>query len=331
MMSKVIIFSHESDIDGMGCVILAKLAFKDIDYVLAPNVEKLELIFRNYLNDGSLNNYDRIYVTDLALRNPSLTLVNDSNLKDKVLVFDHHKRAIDDGLNRYSFTKIIEEDNTGKRCATDLFYEYLCTEKLITPYLAISEFVEFTRLEDTWQWKKFSNKGEVAHDLAILFNCIGIEKYVSDMVYKLLNSEDSFSLSKEEKELIQNKKEEYNKLLEIVLSNAEYFTDENDNKFGIVFANYEYRNELAEFIVENGNKDRIKYFIVVAMDKGEFGQKSYRAIEDGFDVNEVAMLHGGGGHPGASCVSITKEQKEKSLVLSKKEGLKYLADSNYSI
>lgn len=330
-MGKVIIFSHESDIDGLGCVVLAELAFKDVNYVLAPNVEKLELLFRNYLSNGSLNDYDKIYITDLALRDPSLTMVNESVLKDNVLVFDHHKRAIDDGLNRYSFTKIIEEDKNGKRCATDLFYEYLCEKSLIIPSQAISEFVELTRLEDTWQWKKDSQHGEAAHDLAILFNCIGIEKYISDMVYKLLNNKDSFLLSKEEKELIQNRKEEYNKLLEIILSNAEYFTDENDNKYGIVFANYEYRNELAEFIVENGNKENIKYFIVVAMDKGEYGQKSYRTIEDGFDVNEVAMLHGGGGHPGAACVSITKEQKEKSLVLCKKEGLKYLADSNYSI
>ena len=40
-MKKIIIFSHESDIDGMGSIILGKLAFKDLDYILAPNPESL--------------------------------------------------------------------------------------------------------------------------------------------------------------------------------------------------------------------------------------------------------------------------------------------------
>jgi len=67
------------------------------------------------------------------------------------------------------------------------------------------------------------------------------------------------------------------------------------------------------------------------MNKGEFGQKSYRSVDEDFDVNEVAMRHGGGGHKGASAVNITKEQKEKSRSLPKKEALKYLADSKYTM
>ena len=45
-MEKILLFSHESDIDGLGCVVLAKLAFKNLDYVLLPDIRKLELIFR---------------------------------------------------------------------------------------------------------------------------------------------------------------------------------------------------------------------------------------------------------------------------------------------
>lgn len=215
-MSKVIIFSHESDIDGLGCVILAKLAFNEVDYVLVPNTEKLEVTFRNYLDSHKLDEYDMIYITDLALYDPALTMVSKSPIKDKVRVFDHHKAAIENNMNRYPFTKIIEDD-------------------------------------------------------------------------------------------------------------------ENGNKFGIVYANYEYRNELAEYIKNKKNPEEIKYFIVVAMDKGEFGQKSYRSIEEAFDVNVIAMNHGGGGHPGAASVNITKDQKEKSLVLSKRKSLKYLADSKYLV
>lgn len=330
-MTKTIIFSHESDIDGLGCAVLSKLAFENVECIFAPNVEKLESIFRKFIETHKLDKYDNIYVTDLALYDPSLTMVAESFLKDKVHIFDHHKRAIDDGMNRYSFTKIIEDDCNGKKCGTELFYEYLIQNNLIINTPAISEFVELTRLEDTWEWKGLGADGEQAHDLAILFNAIGLNNYISSMTSKLLNNPVFFELSEEEKVLIKNKKEEYSNLLKSIILSAEYFLDENNNKFGIVFADYEYRNELAEYIKQSGNPETIKYFIVVAMNKGEFGQKSYRSIDENFDVNKVAMLHGGGGHPKAASVNITKEQKSKALVLAKKEGLKYLADCKYSI
>lgn len=330
-MSKVMIFSHESDIDGLGCVVLSKLAFKEIDYILVPNIEKLELTFRNYLQCHKLEDYDMIYITDLALYEPSLTMVAESSLKNKVFVFDHHKMAIKDNMNKYPFTKIIEENEKGKRCGTDLFFEYLSHNNLLTPTNSLKSFVELTRLEDTWEWKKAGVLGEKAHDLAILFNSIGIENYLSSMIKKLLNNVEDFSLTGKEMNIIENKKEEYDKLMSNIMSHAEYFQDENGNKFGIVYANYEYRNELSEYIINKQNPDAIKYFIVVAMDKGEFGQKSYRSIDKSFDVNEVAMNHGGGGHPKAASVNITKVQKEKALILSKKESLKYLAESKYSL
>lgn len=331
MNKKNIIFSHESDVDGLNCIVLGKVALDELDYVLVPNVEKLEEVFREYIESGKLDRYNKIFVTDLALYDPSLTMVSKSSFKDKVQVFDHHKRALDDHMNRYTFTTIIDEDENGKRCGTDLFYEYLTQNHLLEKNKAIDEFVEFTRLEDTWEWKKEGNIGEKAHDLAILFNALGIEKYLSTMLSKLRNNPTSFEFEKEEVELIQNKKDEYNKKLQTIMAYVEYLMDENNHKFGIVFADYEYRNELAEYIKKNKNPESIQYLIIVALDKGEFGQKSYRSIDENFDVNEVAMIHGGGGHKGASAVNITKEQKETALTLPKKEALKYLANSKYSI
>jgi len=328
-MDKIIIFSHESDIDGLGCVILAKLAFSEVNYILAPNVEKLELIFRNHLQSGKLESYHKIFVTDLALYDPSLTMVAESSLKDKVFVFDHHKMSIENNMNRYPFTKIVEEDGKGKRCATDLFFEYLSHHHDLIPTKSLEQFVELTKLEDTWEWKNAGDFGKLAHDLAILFNCIGREKYISKMLPILLTRQDNFSLDKADIAIIQQKKETYEKELQTILASSEYFLDENKNKFGIVYANYEYRNEIPEYIERIGNPQSIQYMIIVAMDKGEYGQKSYRSIDKSFDVNVIAMHHGGGGHPGAACVSITKEQKEKALSLNKKDGLQYLANSKY--
>jgi len=328
-MKKVILFSHESDIDGLGCVVLGKIAFDEMDYVLVSGVETLEQVFRSYMEQGKLDTYDWIYITDLFLYDPSLTMVSKSPFKDKIQVLDHHKKSLDDHMNRYSFTKIVEKDEKGKRCGTDLFYEYLKENHFIHKNQAIDEFVELTRLEDTWEWKNRGATGEKAHDLAILFNALGKEKYLSQMISKLINNSISFEFDKKEAALIQSKKDEYDRKLQSIMSSAEYFNDENHYKFGIVFADYEFRNELAEYVGKHKNPEGIKYLIIVAMNKGEFGQKSYRSIDENFDVNEVAVMHGGGGHPRAAAVNITEEQKLKISSLTKREALKYLADSSY--
>ena len=324
-MYKIIIFSHESDIDGLGSIVLSKIAFKNFDYELFPNPEKLELTFRKYIENNKLDKYDKIFITDLSLSEPSLTMVANSNLKDKVLVFDHHIQAINDNLNKYSFTKIIEKENNIKTCGTELFYKYLIDNKFIKKKKIIDTFVEYTRLEDTWEWKQ---KNKKSHDLAILFNSIGIDKYIDIMTNKLLNNY-KFTYTKEGRKIINNKKKEYNQILKKYIKETECFYDEYNNKYGIVYADYEYRNEIAESFKKN-NKYNIKYIIIVALDKGEYGQKSYRSVLENFDVNFIANIHGGGGHPSAAAVNISKEQKEIALSLNKKEGLKYLAESKYN-
>ena len=316
---KIIIFSHESDIDGLGSIIIGKIAFGDIDYVLASNINILEEKFRDYLERGELFNYDKIYVTDLALLNPSLDMVSeDPILSLKVFVFDHHKSSIDVGCGNYNFTTIMETDENGKkRCGTDLFYEYLYSSDLILKTAALDEFVELTRLEDTWEWKTTGNQGLKAHDLAILFNGIGIESYIETMLRKLNMSKNSFELDQGEKNVIMEKKDEYLAALQRIWSEAEFFVDEYKNKFAGVFADYEYRNELAEYVRKMDDIE-LKYLVLIALEKGPFGQKSYRSIAVKFDVSEIAEIHGGGGHVEAASVNITEKQKEKALILRKK-------------
>ena len=331
---KVIIFSHENDIDGLGNIILGKIAFGEIEVVLASNVNILEAKFRNYLEKGLLHNYDRIFVTDLALYNPSLEMVSkEPELLKKVLVFDHHRSAINEGYNEYSFTKIVEIDENGrKRSGTDLFYEFLCLNGLLSKTKSLDEFVELTRLEDTWEWKKAENKGLKAHDLAILLNGIGLKNYIDRIYVKLKENEDSFEFTENEKKVIEEKKAEYLATLQKIWNEAEFFVDEEDNKFAGVFADYEYRNELGEY-VRNINLDDLKYIIIIALEKGAFGQKSYRTIAASFDVGKIAEAHGGNGHPAAASVNITKEQKEECLILRKtnpRKSIRYLVESSYS-
>ena len=322
---KVIIFSHESDIDGIGSIVLGKLAFGNIDYELLPNPKPLELKFREYINNKKIYEYDKIFITDLALENPSLEIVSkDDVLKSKVKVFDHHERAIELGLNKYDFTFIEEEQDGIKRCGTEIFYKYLVDNNCLKRNESLDKFVEFTRLEDTWDWKR---KGIIeAHDLAILFNSIGIDKYIELMLDKL--SKEDFDFTNEEQDLINNIKESDLNNIKEYLSKAEYLIDEDGNKFGITFSPYKYRNDLPEY-VRNNNVENVKYFITVSLDKDKYGQKSYRSIDRSCDVNKIAMKYNGGGHPCSAGVSITEEQNKKIASLSNKEALEYISKCKY--
>lgn len=256
----------------------------------------------------------------------------DPELSKKVLVFDHHKSAINDGCDKYDFTTIMETDVTGiKRCGTDLFYDYLCSYGLITRTSILDEFVELTRLEDTWEWKKAGNRGSKAHDLAILLNGLGIEKYIRSMILKVNSNAPTIEFTDEEKKIVAEKKAEYLATLQKIWNEAEFFEDENHNRFAGVFSDYEYRNELGEY-VRSLNERELKYLVLIALEKGRFGQKSYRAIAEGFNVGKIAEEHGGTGHSAAASVNITEEQKEKCLVLrktNKRESIKYLIDCSF--
>lgn len=329
-MSKVLLCSHESDVDGIGAVVLGKLAFDNLDYKLFQDPDDLEVKFRKMIETGELNFYDQIYITDLSLMEPAISMVNDCDLKDKLLIFDHHQRAIEAGLRKYSFITVIEEDENGKRCGTELFYRYLVDNNLINDSKAIETFVEYTREEDTWDWKNNGEEGQKAHMLSILFNVFGRDKY-TEMMYNKLLSNQKFYYTDEEIEVINNKKNEYNKVLKNLTDEMICLTDSFGDRYGVLFSEYQYRNELPEYIIDNNNPWNIKYVIVVAMDKGEFGQKSYRRIDDDIDCNRLAMLHGGGGHVGSAAVCITEAQNKEIKKLQKNKALEYIANSSYSV
>lgn len=186
----------------------------------------------------------------------------DPVLKKRVLVFDHHKSAINDGCDKYDFTTIMETSEDGvRRCGTDLFYQHLCSGQVLSSTPALDEFVELTRLEDTWDWKSAKEKGLKAHDMAILFNAVGIEKYIEHMLVKVLSGGMQFT--EEEKSIISGKKKEYLETLKEIWSGREYFVDEYDNRFAGVFADYECRGELCEY-VRSLNENNLKYLIIVA-------------------------------------------------------------------
>lgn len=303
---KVLLFTHKNDIDGMGNVILAQLAFKEVDYELCGTFDLTSSV-ESYFEGDKIYQYDRIYVTDLCLEDPVLSKVAmDSKLEGKVLVFDHHKTFTDPKYTSHKFVTVKIEDEKGLCCGTSLFYKHLVSEGLIDKdNKCISEFVELTRQHDTWEWRNIYNN-EKSRELSILFDALGYDGYISLMTEKL-RKEDVFEFDSMERILIDNRKKQ-------IALKCEYYKDKIiyreilGMKAGIVFITYEYRNELAEYFREN--KFDMDFTMMIALDPGVV---AYRSVREGKTVRPVAELFGGKGHDKAATNPITDEMISKIL------------------
>ena len=312
---KVLLFTHKNDIDGMGNAVLAQIAFKDVDYVLCGTFDLTEAV-NNYYKDGSIYDYDKIYVTDLCLEDPILSqLAADDKSKDKLQVYDHHKTFAVPKYTDHPFVTVQISDEDGLCCGTSLFYKHLLNENLLDKNNeAIKEFVELTRQHDTWEWKNIYNN-EKSRELSILFDALGYDGYITLMTEKLKDkSTKKFEFSPMERTLIDNRKEQISQKCEYY-SDKIFYKDILGLKAGIVFITYEYRNELAEYFREN-NFD-MDFTMMIALDPGVV---CYRSVKDGVKVRPVAEYFGGKGHEKAGSNPITEDvQNEILKVLTKKE------------
>ena len=308
---KILLFTHKNDIDGMGNAILAKLAFDDVDYILCETFDLQEKV-TEFIDTQKIYEYDKTFITDLCLEEELLNRIEkDEKLKNKFQIIDHHKTYDNEKYTKYPFVKVKIKNDNGLCCGTSLFYEYLIKNNCLIKKGIIDEFVELTRQHDTWEWKNIYNN-EKSRELAILFDALGVEGYIS-FLYDKLKNEKEFVFNSTEVLLIKNKKIEIKDAIEGYLKNI-YYREILDFKAGIIFINYQYRNEIAEYLREN--KYDMDFVMMISIDRGVV---SYRSVKDGISVRKVAEYFNGKGHDAAATNPITLENKEKIIeILTKK-------------
>ena len=91
---KIKMFTH-TDIDGVGCAILAYLAFGrenvDVEYCDYSNVnDKVEDFFVN----GCAGEYDKVFITDISISNELAQAIDKYAVDGLWNLFDHHNTAI---------------------------------------------------------------------------------------------------------------------------------------------------------------------------------------------------------------------------------------------
>lgn len=235
-------------------------------------------------------------------------VVQDEKLNNKFFVFDHHKSALLEGTNKYPFTTIRISDEKGLCSGTSLFYEYLISNNLIEVNdKAIEEFSELTRKYDTWEWKTKYND-EKPHELSLLFDSVGCDGYI-ELIYQKLSKQTSniFVFNELERMLIDNKISQVQEKLTNYAKKV-YYKEILGLKAGIVFIDYEYRNDLAEYFRQEGYD--MDFAMLIALD---YGTISYRNIKDNVNVRLIAETMGGKGHDKAASSPISEEQKQQLI------------------
>lgn len=292
---KKCLITHIADPDGAFPIILSKLIFDDIDFY---SCEKIEV-------DGILKQvleaYDTIYIVDLNVSKEMAEFINqDETLKNKILVFDHHKS--EEHLNMYPFIHVVVENNGIKESGTSLYYKYLkdLTNNSLLNKDSVSTLVELVRENDTFDFNELYK--EPALQFRNLYDIYGREKYIEHF-YNFVLENDTFEFTGTEKVLIELEQERAKRYIEEKMQHVKK-AKINGIPVGIVFA--EQNRSMLGHMMASTMTD-IDIAIVINVDRSI----SYRADKEEIDTNVLAIPCGGGGHKHASGSPLPKDIQEK--------------------
>ena len=281
------LFTH-TDLDGVSCEILGKIAFEEDINVVRCNYGDIDAKVEEFIN--STEEYDKLFITDISVNKEIADKL--LSVSDKVILLDHHKTAL--WLNEYPYALVqVEDESIGKMCGAYLFYEYLKkNHKEFDDTPALKLFIDYVRMYDTWEWKeKYDNI--IPKRLNDLMYMDGPNEFIDKMIYRLGNNlaiVDDTDLMK-----LQIKQTYINSYIaqknETLMVNDSLFPEYT---VGITFAD--------KYISELGNRlcelhPELDFVVLINMSTLTI---SYRTVKDDLDLSDIAKGFGGGGHPKAS-------------------------------
>jgi len=299
------LFTH-NDLDGLGCVLLAKLAYgkESIDFETC-RYEDINDKVQLYFDEKHYEAFDTCFVTDISVKDEIASSINVliPTPSAHISLIDHHISAIE--LNQYDWCHVTVEDTNGQKCSgTSLFYERLLTldvpnkENLLKPI--VREFVEKVRRYDTWDWKTLDDLE--SKQLNDLFYILGKERFLDYWLERLEKDQGNFCFDEVQLLLLELKQNEIDQYIES--RNEELIVKEIAGyQAGIVFANRfqsELGNELALLHPE------LDFIAMINVGGGV----SCRTTKEDVNLAEIAALFGGGGHAKAAGLPVSDEIRE---------------------
>lgn len=292
------LFTH-TDLDGVGCAVLAKLAFGDDVDIEYCGYDDIDDRVRNFICEVRPDEVDAVYITDISVNEETARLIDIADVCPmmSIYLFDHHKTA--EHLNKYDWATVTEydiEQTTCKTCGTELFYKYLVDVGYLKGTDKHFNFVWAVTMYDTWQWKELRDSdARMVKEFNDLLYILGRDEFIDRCIRrKRVKGDDAMILPSKDERM----------LLDIRQKEIDAYIDKKDKemvgliidgkKVGAVFAD--------SFVSELGNtlaERHPEYDYISIVDPGSY-KISYRTIKDDMDVSEVAKLYGGGGHPKAA-------------------------------
>jgi oligoribonuclease NrnB/cAMP/cGMP phosphodiesterase (DHH superfamily) len=290
-----LIVSHIADIDGMGSVVLSKIYFKDIDYILIDIEELIEVLKLD------LSSYKDIYICDISMREECIKyLLDNENLSKKIHHFDHHESEVVN--NKYDFINEVISINDRLTCGTELFYNYLLTldNKKCIDNNFIKEFVESTRSNDTWDIS--SKLRDMGVNLGTLHNIVGPQFYIN--LIANMDIKDNFYIPEDYIKLIDNENDKRNNYINKCKINS--IVTNLDGYRVCVSISEEYRS----FVGNSLCTDDIDYTLIINFYRNRC---SLRCRKDDIDVGLIAkdFSPSGGGHKKAAGFNIDEYSIKK--------------------
>lgn len=268
-MAKYKLLTHNADLDGIGCAVLAKAFFK--------NDCELELCgyndFEEKLEETLKNPPEFLLITDLS---PS------EQGREKLLNYPGQKLLID-----HHFTSLpLAEENWARintsYCATMGLFLHLGGTATLPEY---EEFVRLVNDRDLWL-----KQDSRADELAYLLNAIGPQDFIDRF-----SRNPSVELTKEEAVIVNAIIRRIEKTIEDT-EIFEFYDKTTDAHGGMVFLN-DYASDVAHIILQKNPE--LDYLMVVKIRKRHLSI-SLRTQKDTINLAELAQRYGGGGHPKAA-------------------------------
>lgn len=300
---KIKLFTH-TDLDGVGCAIIAYLAFGkenvDVEYCNYDDVDdKIEAFMEN---EDLYRSYDSIFITDISVSDQVASMIDCLDKVERtVRLFDHHGTAL--RLDNYFWCTVYEYLDAVKTSGTELFYLYLSNSLSLTydqtTQNKISRFVSIVRDYDTWRWKELGEDGLISKQMNDLFHIYGRDKFIELAMKRImfgtspLHQDEWFSET--DALLLEQKQKDIDIYVEQKEKQITVKTDQWGNTYGAIFAE-RYFSELGNRLCEI--HPELAYIAMIDISRGTV---SYRTIRDDINLGtEIAHNYGGGGHPKAA-------------------------------
>lgn len=293
------LFTH-TDLDGIGCAVLARLAFGDKVDITYCNYDDINQQVKLYIDSPTAC---ECHITDISIDLKLAERIDNKNMTIQLL--DHHPTALE--LNQFNWCKVkIENENNIKTSGTELYYQWLIHEKCLEDRWEFRKLVELIRDYDTWRWSTQGEYGLISKQINDLFYIYGREKFIDwciDKITKKFNADICIDKIKIKSETLFS---EQDKIILLTKQKEidEYIKKKNNEMFIHQLCNYTCGFVFAErFMSELGNtlcKMHPEIDMVAMIDIANL-TVSCRTVKDNIDLGkDVAKQFGGGGHPKAA-------------------------------